>query len=84
VRRSSRRRARCDDAESCVVTPKKLRERGKTRAVSADGKRDVVVRAHLCAQLGQSPKEKSLLMAKRKKKAKKATKKASKKGRKKA
>jgi hypothetical protein len=76
--------ALCDDLDSCVVTPKKLREEGKTRAVSADGRADVVVRAHPCAQLGQSPKELSLHMAKRKKKAKKATKKASKKGRKKA
>ena len=54
------------------------------RPNSADGKRDVVVRAHKAAPNWDKPKKESQHMAKRKKKAKKATKKATRKGRKKA
>lgn len=54
------------------------------RGKFADGKPDVVVRAHKVAPNWDKPKKESLHMAKRKKKAKKATKKATRKGRKKA
>ena len=54
------------------------------RPNSADGKRDVVVRAHKAAPNWDKPKKESQHLAKRKKKAKKATKKATRKGRKKA
>jgi hypothetical protein len=76
----------CSQTESRPATRKKVREGGNALANSADGERDVVVRVRSSkrAQLGQSPKEKPQLMAKRKKKAKKATKKAARKGRRKA